>query len=336
MTSKTWTRRHFLGAISSAPFAGTAGASFLGFSPSVNAADAAWPTKPVRLMVGFPPGGGADAIARLVGRKLEVELGQPFVIDNKNGATGTICSAEVARSAPDGYTLQAAHVSSNAIAPMLLAKGRFDPIKDFTPIGLIGITPHVLAVNSKSHLQSLDQLIKYAKANPGKLTFMSAGVGSSPQLAGEEFKRKAGIDMLHVPFKGTGEALNALLANEVDMTFSSTGSVMQHVKTGRLKVLAVCSPKRLASMPNLPAIAEVLPGYEAYTWYGLAGPAGLPTHVVAKLEKAMQKIVQQPDFVKRMADLDAEVKPMTAAQFNDFWRTEVTKYQALIKLAKLG
>ncbi|SOZ05342.1 conserved hypothetical protein [Cupriavidus taiwanensis] len=219
---------------------------------------------------------------------------------------------------------------------MIVAKGRFDPIKDFTPIGLIGITPHVLAVNAKSHLQSLDQLIKYGKANPGKLTFMSAGLGSSPQLAGEEFKRKAGIDMLHVPFKGTGEALNALLANEVDMTFSSTGSVMQHVQSGRLRLLATCSPKRLPSFPKLPAIAETLPGYEAYTWYGLAGPARLPAPIVAKLEKALLDMQKQPDFIKRMSELDADVKPMTTAQFSEFWKAEVTKYQTIIRTAKLA
>lgn len=332
MASSLWTRRNFLRAMSAAPIAGAAP---FGWIATAHAADN-WPSKPVRLMVGFPPGGGADGIARLVGRKLEMALGQSFVVDNKNGATGTICSAEVARSAPDGYTLQIAHISSNAIAPMIVAKGRFDPIKDFTPIGLIGITPHVLAVNAKSHLQSLDQLIKYGKANPGKLTFMSAGLGSSPQLAGEEFKRKAGIDMLHVPFKGTGEALNALLANEVDMTFSSTGSVMQHVQSGRLRLLATCSPKRLPSFPKLPAIAETLPGYEAYTWYGLAGPARLPAPIVAKLEKALLDMQKQPDFIKRMSELDADVKPMTTAQFSEFWKAEVTKYQTIIRTAKLA
>lgn len=295
----------------------------------------AWPTKPVRLMLGFPPGGGADAMARLLARKLEEQLGQSVIVENKNGATGTICSTYVAQSAPDGYTLQLAHISSNVIGPLLLLKGKMDPVKDFTPIGLLGITPHVLAINPKHPFKTVKELIAYAKANPGKLTYMSAGNGSAPHLAGESFKALAGIDMLHVPFKGTGEAMTALLAGEVDMTFSTTGSVLQHVKAEKLRALGVCAAKRMPKMPDIPAIGETLKGYEAYTWYGVAGPAKLPAHVVKRMETAIAAILKQPDVVTRLEELDAEVRPVTAAEFAKFWAADVAKYQKIITSAKL-
>lgn len=296
-----------------------------------------WPTKPIRLMVGFPPGGGADAMARVIARKLEDQLGQPLVVENKNGATGTICSTYVAQSAPDGYTLQLSHISSNVLGPLLLSKGKLDPAKDFTPIGLLGITPHVLAVNpSKIKFNSVPELIAFAKANPGKLTFMSSGNGSAPHLAGEAFKTMAGVDILHVPFKGTGEAMNALLAGEIDMTFSSTGSTLPHITAGKLRALAVTSPKRLERLPNVPAIAETLKGYEAYTWYGVNGPAKLPAHVVKRMETAIATVLKQPDIVKRMDELDAEVRPGTAAEFTKFWNAEVAKYQKIMANIKVS
>lgn len=300
----------------------------------VSAADA-WPARPVRLMLGFPPGGGADAMARLVANKLEGQLGQAFIVENKNGATGTICSAYVAQQPADGYTLQLAHVSSNAIGPLLLAKGKFDPVRDFTPIALLGITPHVLALNPKNGFKTVAELIAFAKKNPGQLTFMSAGIGSSPHLAGEAFKAQAGVDMLHVPFKGTGEAMASLLAGEVDMTFSSTGSSLPHVKSGKLRALGVCAPKRLDKLPGVPAIAETLPGYEAFTWYGIAGPAKLPAEVVRKLETALQSILKSPDIVRRMDELDAEVRPGSAAEFQGFWVAEVDKYRSIIAKTNL-
>lgn len=296
-----------------------------------------WPTKPIRLMVGFPPGGGADAMARVIAKKLEDQLGQPLVVENKNGATGTICSTYVAQSAPDGYTLQLSHISSNVLGPLLLSKGKLDPVKDFTPIGLLGITPHVLAVNpNKIKFNSVPELIAFAKANPGKLTFMSSGNGSAPHLAGEAFKTMAGVDFLHVPFKGTGEAMTALLAGEVDMTFSSTGSTLPHIAAGKLRALAVTSPKRLERLPNVPAIAETLKGYEAYTWYGVNGPAKLPAHVVKRMETAIATVLKQPDIVKRMDELDAEVRPGTAAEFTKFWNAEVAKYQKIMVNIKVS
>jgi tripartite-type tricarboxylate transporter receptor subunit TctC len=295
-----------------------------------------WPTKPIRLMVGFPPGGGADAMARVIAKKLEDQLGQPVVVENKNGATGTICSTYVAQAAPDGYVLQLSHISSNVLGPLLLSKGKLDPAKDFTPIGLLGITPHVLAVNpAKVKFNTVPELIAYAKANPGKLTFMSAGNGSAPHLAGEAFKSMAGVDLMHVPFKGTGEAMTSLLAGEVDMTFSTTGSTLAHVTAGKLRALAVTAPTRIERLPNVPTIAETLKGYEAYTWYGVNGPAKLPVHVVKRMEAAIAAVLKQPDIIKRMDELDADVRPGNAAEFTAFWHAEVTKYQKLMATANI-
>ena len=256
-------------------------------------------------------------------------------MDNRTGATGTICSELVAKSAPDGYTLQLAHINSNAIGPLMVSKGRFDPINDFTPIALIGITPQMLCHHPKHKFADVPDLIKYAKANPGKLSFASSGVGSIQHIAGEAFKLQAGVDMLHVPFKGTGDALAALISGDVDMTFSSTGSAMPQVNAGKLKLLAVCSPRRLPNLPDVPAVNETLKGFEIATWYGLAGPAKLPAEIVARLNAEVQAILRQPDVAKRLQDLDAEVSSGTPEQFAAFWKKEIEKYRKVIADAKI-
>jgi tripartite-type tricarboxylate transporter receptor subunit TctC len=310
--------------------------SLAGIAPSLAFAQEKWPSKPVKVLVGFPPGGGADAMARLVAAKLPERLGQPVIVDNKTGATGTICSELVAKSPPDGYTLQLAHINSNAIGPLMVSKGRFDPINDFTPIALIGITPQMLCHHPKHAFKDVPDLIKYAKANPGKLTFASSGVGSIQHIAGEAFKLQAKVDMLHVPFKGTGEALAALISGDVDLTFSSSGSALPQVNGGKLKLLAVCSPKRLPTLPNVPAVAETLKGYEIATWYGLAGPAKLPRDIVLRLNREVTAILKEPDVAKRMKELDAEVSPgAPPEQFAAFWKKEIEKYRKLIVDAKI-
>ena len=320
-------RRRLLAGLSLVPLAGAA--------PGLLRAQDKWPSKPIKVMVGFPPGGGADAMARLVSAKLAERLGQPVIVENRTGATGTICSELVAKSPPDGYTLQAAHINSNAIGPLMVAKGKFHPVDDFTPIALIGITPQMLCHHPKHKFKDVKALIDYAKANPGKLSFASSGVGSIQHIAGEDFKLRAKVDMLHVPFKGTGEALAALLSGDVDLTFSSTGSVVGQIKSGKLALLAVCSPKRLPDWPNVPAVAETLPGYEIATWYGLAGPKGLPQPIVDKLAAEVQAILKLPDVVKRFDDLDAQVRSGTPKQFGDFWRSEIERYRKVIEEAKI-
>jgi tripartite-type tricarboxylate transporter receptor subunit TctC len=294
-----------------------------------------WPSKPIKILVGFPPGGGADAMARLVASKLPEKLGQPVIVENKTGATGTIASDLVAKSPPDGYTLQLAHINSNAIGPLLVAKGRFDPVADFTPIALIGITPQMLCHHPKHKFKDVPDFIRHCKANPGKISFASSGVGSIQHIAGEAFKLAAGVDMLHVPFKGTGEAMSALLSGDVDTTFSSTGSALPQVRANKLTLLAVCSPKRLAAFPDTPAVNETLKGYEISTWYGLAGPGKMPKEMVDRINAAVREIVNQPDIAKRLQDLDAEVSSGTPEQFATFWRNENQKYKDLIAKAKI-
>ena len=309
--------------------------SVASLAPAFATAQDKWPSKPIKLLVGFPPGGGADAMARLVGAKLAERLGQPVVVDNKTGATGTICSDMVAKSPPDGYTLQAAHINSNVLGPLMVAKGKFHPVDDFTPIALLGITPQVLAHHPKHKFGTVQGLVDYAKKNPGKLTFASSGVGSAQHIAGEEFKLRAGVDMLHVPFKGTGDALAALISGDVDMTFSSTGSAMPQVKGGKLVLLAVGTAKRVPDMPNVPTIGETVKGFEMVTWYGLAGPKGLPQPIVDRLYTEVQTILKLPEVTKRFDDLDAMVLSMSPKQFGDFWRAEVARYDKLIKDAKI-
>jgi tripartite-type tricarboxylate transporter receptor subunit TctC len=294
-----------------------------------------WPSKPIKMMVGFPPGGGADAMARLVAAKLPEKLGQAVIVENRTGATGTICSEMVARAAPDGHTLQLAHINSNAIGPLLVGKGKFDPINDFTPIGLIGITPQMLCHHPKHKFRDVPDLIAYAKANPGTLSYASSGVGSIQHIAGEAFRLAAGVELLHVPFKGTGEALAALISGDVDLTFSSTGSALPQVRGGKLKLLAVCSPKRLPSLPDVPAVSETLKGYEIATWYGLAGPAKLPREIVTRISTEVQAILREPEVARRLQDLDAEVSSGTPEQFAVFWRREIEKYRKLIAEAKI-
>lgn len=320
-------RRELLAALSAWPLAGAA--------PAFAQADK-WPAKPIKLLCGFPPGGGADAMARLIGQKLSEQLGQPVVIENKTGATGTICSEAVARSAPDGYTLQLAHINSNTIGPLLVSKGRFDPVNDFTPIALLGITPQMLCHHPKHKFAGVPELIRYAKANPGKLTYASSGVGSIQHIAGEAFNFQADTKMLHVPFKGTGEALAALISGDVDLTFSSTGSALPQVQAGKFTLLAVCTPKRLAKLPKVPAVAETLKGYEISTWYGLAGPARLPVAIVDRVDKEVHAALKQAEVVKRLGELDAEVAAQgTPKQFAEFWTSQIAKYKKIIEDAKI-
>jgi tripartite-type tricarboxylate transporter receptor subunit TctC len=318
-------RRDLIAALSALPLA----------SALPSWAQSTYPNKPIKLLVGFPPGGGADAMARLVAAKLPERLGQPVIVDNRTGATGTICSELVAKAPPDGYTLQLAHINSNAIGPLMVSKERFDPINDFTPITLIGITPQMLCHHPKHKFGDVPGLIKYAKANPGRLTFASSGVGSIQHIAGEAFKLQAGVDMLHVPFKGTGEALAALISGDVDMTFSSTGSALPQVNAGKLTLLAVCSPKRLPTFPNVPAVSETLPGYEIATWYGLAGPAKMPRDIVMRLNTEVHAILKQPEVAKRLQDLDADVSSGSPEQFGAFWKKEIEKFRKIINDAKI-
>jgi tripartite-type tricarboxylate transporter receptor subunit TctC len=320
-------RRQIVAGISALPLAAVLPASAQDTS--------GWPKKIIKLVVGFPAGGGADGMGRLLATKLSERLGQQIIVENRPGATGTIASALVAQSPADGYTLQLAHINSNTIGPLLVGRGRFDAVKDFTPIALLGIAPQLLVLHPKWKFASVAELIKYLKANPGKMSYASSGIGSIQHIAGEAFKLSAGVDILHVPFKGTGEAMTGLISGDIDMSFSSAASVLQNVKSGKLTMLATCTPKRLPIVPNVPAIAETLPGFDVTTWYGLAGPANLPKAIVKRLNDEVRTVLLMPDVVKRFRDLGEEPGGSSPEQFSQFWIREIDKYSKLIKAANI-
>ena len=296
-----------------------------------------YPTKPIRMVVGFPPGGGTDVMARLVTPKMTAAWGQQVVIDNRAGATGIIGTDLVAKAAPDGYTLLMGHVATNAIAWSLFAKLPFDPAKDFAPITRVSSVPHIVVVHPSVDVRTVKELIALAKARPGQFTFPSAGNGSTPHLAGEIFKTMTGVNLIHVPYKGTGQSLQDLLGGQVQVAFDTTAAVMQYVKAGRLRPLAVTTLKRLASLPDVPTVAESgVPGYEVTTWYGLFAPAGTPPAVVRKVFAETARIVRLPDVKERLDGMGTEeTTNASPEEFSALVKTDIAKYAKVVKAAGL-
>lgn len=314
---------------------------FLFASAWANAAGVAlaqeYPSRPIRMVVSFPPGGGTDVMARLVTPKMTEAWGQQVVIDNRAGATGIIGTDLVAKAAPDGYTLLIGHVSTNAIAPSLFAKLPFDPARDFAPITRVSSVPHLLVVHPTLDVRTVKDLIALAKAKPGQLTFPSAGNGSTPHLAGEIFKTMTGVNLVHVPYKGTGQSLQDLLGGQVQVAFDTTAAVIQYVKAGRLRPIAVTTLKRIASLPDVPTVAESgLPGYEVTTWYGLFAPAGTPPAVVRKVFAETARIVRLPDVKERLDGMGTEeTTNASPEEFAALVRTDIAKYAIVVKAAGL-
>jgi len=303
---------------------------------SVCAQAQAWPNKPIKLVIPFPPGGGNDSIGRLIGQKLGDALGQPVVIDNRPGAGATIGTEIVAKSAADGYTILLSSITTHALAPALYPKLGYDPIKDFTPLSVIAIAPTVLVVGPHVKANSLPGLIALAKASPGKLTFASGGNGASPHIAGELFRAVAGVDLLHIPFRGGGPASLAIMAGDVDMMFDTTASAMPHVKSGKLIALALATPARSPDYPNLPTFIEGgLSSYEFNSWYSLHAPAGVPRPIVERLRAEIATILKNPEVRARLTALGAEPSSISGDAFAEFERTELTKYTRLIKAANI-
>src|SRR5689334_17931836 len=277
-----------------------------------------FPTKPVRVVVGQAPGGATDVIARLVAPRFGEHLGQPVVVENRTGAAGSIGASFVAKSPPDGYNLLVVS-SSYAINPSLYKDLPFDPVKDLAPVTLIAEAPFLLVVHPSMPVKSVKDLVAMAKARPGTLNFASGGNGSSGQLAGELFKYLAGIDLVHIPYKGAGPALVDVIAGQVHMTFGSVLSTLGHVKNGRLRALGVTSAKRSVAAPELPTIAEAgVKGYRTTTWYGMLAPAGTPAVVTGKLVTDMQKAVESQEIRSRLLGDGAEPVAGTPKQFHDF------------------
>jgi tripartite-type tricarboxylate transporter receptor subunit TctC len=299
-------------------------------SPPAHAAD--YPTKPITLMIGFAPGGPSDVMARILTRKMEELLKQPLVIENRAGAGGSIAGAAVARAAPDGYTVLLATGSLLAINVSLYKNLGYDPEKDFEPITVIGTQTNVLYTHPSLPATSLAELIAYAKANPGKLSFGSGGNGTPAHLAGELLKIEAKIEMTHVPFRGTGPALQAVIGGHVPMAYNPPPPLLPHIQSGAIRAIAITTLKRTAALPEVPTIAELgFPGFEATTWHALVAPAGTPPDVIATLHGAAVAALNDPDVRKALTDLGVDVLANTPAQFRAYLKAEIPKWAAIVK-----
>jgi tripartite-type tricarboxylate transporter receptor subunit TctC len=291
-----------------------------------------YPSRPVRIVVPFPPGGPADALARTVGDKMQAALGQPVVVDNRPGAGGNIGMELVARSAPDGHTLALAPAGNLTVNPSLYRNVPYDVGRDFAPVTVIAAVPNVLVVNAQVPARDVGELIAFAKANPGKLNFASPGPGSGAHLAGELLKSSAGIDMVHVPFSGIAPAVAAVVAGDVQVMFAGTSSAMPQVSAGRLRALGVASPKRIAAAPALPTLDESgLRGFDVTSWYSIVVPAGTPPAVVDRLQKEIARAVDAPDVKAKLAALGAEPVANTPSEFAAMIKVESAKWGKIVK-----
>jgi len=302
--------------------------------PASTASGRAYPTKAIRLIVPFPPGGPNDILGRVVAQQLTEQLGQQVVVDNRGGAGGIIGAELAAKAVPDGYTLLLGGTASLSINPSLHKTLPYDPLRDFAAVSMVGTAPSILITHPSVPVKTVKDLIELAKAKPGQLNFASAGIGTPPHLAGELFKSMAGIDMVHVPYKGGGPALTDLLAGQVGIYFSGISSALPYVRDGRLRGIAVTSAKRTAVMPDMPTIAESgLPGYEVGNWYAILAPAATPTAVVARLNSEIRKALAVAEVKKRFIELAADPVGSTPAALAAYTRSEIAKWAKVIKSA---
>lgn len=292
-----------------------------------------YPTRPLRLIVPFPPGGSTDIYARIIGPKLGEALGQQVVIDNRPGAGGSLGAELAARAPADGYTIWLGQTNNLAIGPALRAKNPYDPLKDFSPITLLMKAPQVMVVNAGSPITSIKELIAAAKKAPGKLTYGSAGVGSSGHINGELFNQTAGIDIVHVPYKGASPAMVDLRGGRITYMATSLASAAQFVKEGKIKAIATSGARRARMLPDVPTVAETLPGYEVVSWHGMLGPAKMPRAIITRLNREIVAILGTPDVQKMLLAEGGEISPSTPEEFSAFLRSEVSKWSKVIKQA---
>jgi tripartite-type tricarboxylate transporter receptor subunit TctC len=291
-----------------------------------------YPTKPIRLVVPFPPGGTTDILAREVGQRLSASLGQTVVIDNRPGAAGNIGTELVAKSAADGYTLLMCTVSTHAINPNLYAKLPYDHVADFAPVILVASVPNVLEVTPSLPVNSVADLIKLAKQKPGQINFASSGSGTSIHLSGELFKTMAGVDMTHVPYKGSAPALTDLIGGQVQVMFDNLPSSLPQIKAGKLRAIAVTSAQRAPALPNVPTIAESgLPGFEAGSWFGVVAPAGTPPAIIARINADLNEWLQSPDAKEKLLAQGAAAVGGSPDQFAAYIRAETEKWAKVVK-----
>jgi tripartite-type tricarboxylate transporter receptor subunit TctC len=291
----------------------------------------AYPAKPIRIVIPYPPGGGTDIVIRAVSGRLSERLGQPVVVDNRGGATGTIGSESVAHAAPDGYTLLAHTNAGITILPHLNKKLPYDPIRDFAPVTMAASSPYLMIVNPKVPATTVAQFIALAKAKPGEMNYASSGNGASTHLAGLLFCQMAGVNMVHIPYKGSGPATTELLAGQVQMRFSSIPPVLQHVRSGRLRALAVTSTKRFALVPDVPTVAETVPGFEVLSWYGVFAPAGTPASIVKRLNADFAAALNSPDVKALLATDGSEVVASSPEYFGKAIKAEYARWAPVVK-----
>jgi len=292
----------------------------------------AFPARPIRLVVTVPPGGAADFIARLVGGKVGEALGQQVVVENRGGAGGTIAANEVAKASADGYTLLQNSITTHGIGPHLYSRLPYDPGKDFAPVSMLATLPLIMAVNAELPARSMNELIAYSKTH--SLSFASSGNGGAPHMAGELFKSVAGVDMLHVPYKGSGPAVQDLIGGRVQVMFDAAPSLISHVRSGKLRVLAAASPQRNRLLPEVPTFAELgLPRVAVALWYGVLAPAGTPPPVIEKLNRAFTRALLLPEVHERLLAQGADPVPGTPEAFAAFMQDEMAKWAPVVKQA---
>ena len=299
---------------------------------SAAAPAAEYPTHPVSILVAFTPGGPSDVLARIIGRRLQDVLHQPFIIENRPGSGGNIAAEQAAHAAPDGYPLMLGNNSILATNAALYKKLGFNPEKDFVPISLIGTQANILVVNPSVPANSMEELIALAKASPGKLNFASSGFGAAAHLAGELFKTEAKINIVHVPYKGAAPALQDVLAGHVQMMFATAASVIGLIKNDKVRALAVTTPKRTALLPNLPTVDELgIKGFDATTWHGLVAPAGTPKEIIDTLNFAVVEALKDPATQKSLIDLGVDIVGDSPKEFEAYIKTEIPKWTAVVK-----
>ena len=295
----------------------------------------AYPAKPIRMMIGFPPGGGTDIVGRIVAQKLGEALGQQIIVDNRGGASGQLAAELVSKASPDGYTIMMAHIAAMTILPSLI-KLPYDAQKDFAPVSLSAIAPNLLVVHPSVPARNVKELIALAKAKPGQLQYASPGAGTVQHLAGELFKMQAKIDMLHIPYKGSGQSIVDLIAGQVHLDFDSIPPVINFVRQGKLRALAVTSAKRFSLLPDMPTVEEAgVKGFDMSTWWGIVVPAGVNKDIVHKLGVEAVKAIRQPDVKDKIAGVGADIGGNTPEEFAAFIRSETEKYARIVKAGNI-
>jgi tripartite-type tricarboxylate transporter receptor subunit TctC len=308
-------------------------AALAGLAPALPSFAQGYPSRPVRLVIPYPPGGGIDLVGRPLAQRLGESLGQTVIVDNKGGASGMIAMEDVAKAPPDGHTIVLALNTQLAVNPALFSRVPYDPFKDFVPVALLGWAPYMLVVNPKLPVKDVKELVALARAKPGSITYASSGNGSGAHLAAEMIKTATGTNMLHVPYKATAEGVRDVISGEVQMMFATIGTVAGHVKAGTLRALAVSGMTRSPAVPDVPTVIESggLPGFEATVWYGILAPAGTPRDIVARLNADILKAIGDPEYKKRLAIEAVVITGSTPEEFASYMKSESGKWAQVVK-----